>query len=66
MQVVATRPDGSVVPLLWVKQANVEYQQIYYYAGDVSLPAGTTISVIPPGGGSFSLFWKPAEPPKRK
>ena len=66
VQVVATRPDGSIVPLLWVKQANVEFQQIYYYAGDVSLPAGTTISVIPAGGGSFSLFWKPAEPPKRK
>lgn len=65
VQVVATRPDGSVVPLLWIKQANVEYQQIYYYASDVSLPAGSVVSVIPPAGGNFALFWKPAKPARR-
>ena len=63
-QVVATRPDGSIEPLLWVKISNPNHQQIYYFVQDVSLPAGSKIQSIPPGVGNFALYWKPAEPMK--
>jgi hypothetical protein len=64
VQVVATRPDGSMVPLLWVMTANPDVQQIYYYSTDISLPAGSKIEMIPPNAGNFAIYWKPAAPPK--
>lgn len=65
VQVIASRPDGSIVPLLWVKQANADYSQIYYYSNDVPLPPGSKISVVPPDHGRFALYWKPAPPPAK-
>ena len=65
VQAVAARPDGSIVPLLWVLQSNADYQQIYYFTSDVALPKGSKISLIPPGAGNFALYWKPAKPPEK-
>lgn len=62
VQVIATRPDGSIVPLVWIKQANFEFQAAYYYNSEIALPAGSKIQVLPPGGGNFALYWNPAKP----
>ncbi len=62
VQLVAERPGGEIVPVIWIYQANPDHQQIYYFNSDIALPAGSKLDVIPPGPGSFVLYWKPAKP----
>jgi hypothetical protein len=47
-QVIATRPDGSIEPLLWLRNYKVEWHRTFVYREPVLLPAGTTITVSPP------------------
>jgi hypothetical protein len=54
VQVTALRPDGTVEPLLWVQNFNADFNQAYYFAEPVKLPAGTKIEVT--GGGAVTLF----------
>jgi hypothetical protein len=54
VQVTALRPDGTVEPLLWVQNFNQGFNQTYYFAEPVRLPAGTKIAVT--GGGEVTLF----------
>jgi Flp pilus assembly protein TadD len=42
---VATRPDGTRVPLLTIKQWDIKWQDQYRYATPVPLPKGTTVSM---------------------
>ncbi len=56
VQVIAVRPDGSVEPLLWVKNFNPAYDQPYYFAKPVQLPAGSRIQVFPASSTSITLF----------
>jgi hypothetical protein len=61
VQLVAERPGGEIVPVIWIFQANPDFQQIYYFNNDIALPAGSKLTVIPPNDGSFVLYWKPAK-----
>ena len=61
VQLVAQRPGGELVPVIWIYQANPEFQQIYYFNHDIALPPGSKLEVIPPGSGGFALYWKPAK-----
>jgi hypothetical protein len=61
VQLVAEKPGGDVVPVIWIYQANHDFQQIYYFNNDIALPTGSKLAVIPPGTGSFVLYWKPAK-----
>jgi hypothetical protein len=61
VQLVAQKPGGDIVPVIWIYQANHEYQQIYYFNNDIALPAGSKLAVMPPGPGSFVLYWKAAK-----
>jgi len=45
MQAKATRPDGTVVPLIWIKDWDFNWQGQYIYATPVALPKGTRIDV---------------------
>jgi hypothetical protein len=56
VQVIATRPDGSVEPLLWIYKYNPDFQRTYYYKKSVQLPAGTEIQTSPPDAGKIALF----------
>jgi hypothetical protein len=56
VQVIASRPDGTFEPLLWIYQFNPEYKRTYYFKSPIALPAGTTISMSPPDAGSVALF----------
>jgi hypothetical protein len=47
LQVVAHRPDGAIDPLLWIKEFNPEFKQIYYFRKPIYFPAGTKIEVTP-------------------
>ena len=55
LQVVARRPDGSVEPLIWVKNFNATYNGTYYFRGPLHFPAGTQVEMIPPNG-EIALF----------
>jgi Flp pilus assembly protein TadD len=43
MEGAATRPDGTVVPLLSIRNWNVRWQDQYRYRTPVALPRGTTL-----------------------
>jgi hypothetical protein len=56
VQVTAVFPDGSVEPLLWVKNFNPAYDRSYYFARPLRLPAGSRIQVFPASAASITLF----------
>ncbi len=60
VQLIAEKPGGAMVPVLWILQANPNFQQVYYFNTDIPLPAGSKLSLIPPGSGNFILYWKPS------
>ena len=43
IRVVAQRPDGAIIPLIWIYQYNPKFEQTYYFRQPVQLPAGTRI-----------------------
>lgn len=50
VQIVATRPDGTVEPLIWVLDASRASTSDFEFRSPLVLPAGTTISADPPAG----------------
>lgn len=62
IQMVAERPDGSVVPLIWIYQFNPKFERTYYYREPVRLPAGTKI-ISSSTAGSVALM--PPAPDKK-
>jgi hypothetical protein len=65
VQVIATRPDGTIQPLLWIYQFNPNYARTYYYTAPLNLPAGTKIQMSPPDAGTFALYSAAAAPKKK-
>lgn len=47
--ITATRPDGSVEPLLWIYNYQARSPHTYWYKSAVRLDAGSRIEVTPPG-----------------
>lgn len=45
MKAIATKPDGTVVPLIWIKHWDFNWQGQYLYVNPVALPQGTRIDV---------------------
>ena len=43
VRVVAQRPDGAIIPLIWIYQFNPKFEQTYYFRQPIQLPAGTRI-----------------------
>ena len=56
--VTATRPDGSVEPLLWLYQYKSKFPQVYWYRAPLRLEASTRISVSPAGAATVGLIAK--------
>jgi hypothetical protein len=56
---VATRPDGTVEPLLWLYNYRPQFDRPYWYSAALRLPAGTRIEVTPPGAGGVALLTRP-------
>jgi hypothetical protein len=56
VQVIATRPDGTIQPLLWIYKYNPNFARTYYYTSPFNLPPGTEIEMSPPDAGTFALY----------
>lgn len=50
-QAIARRPDGTVVPLIWIYRYNPKFARTYFFREAVALPAGTEIQ-----GPALTLF----------
>jgi len=64
MKVVATRPDGAQVPLVWSKW-NFNWQEQYLYREPVKLPAGTRFDLEAWYDNSAANPYNPNQPPAR-
>jgi len=58
--VTATRPDGSIEPLLWLYNYNPKFPHVYWYQAGLHLAAATRIEVTPPGAATVELITKGA------
>lgn len=61
----ATLPDGSVQPLIWIKDWDFAWQGQYQYARPVKLPKGTKIEMEFTYDNSAENPRNPSNPPKR-
>jgi hypothetical protein len=65
MKVHASLPDGSVQPLIWIRDWDVKWQGEYYYKQPLLLPKGTRISLEATYDNSALNPNNPSSPPKR-
>jgi hypothetical protein len=65
MKATATLPDGSLKPLLWIKQWDFNWQEQYRYAEPFLLPAGTKIEMDFSYDNSADNPNNPSTPPQR-
>jgi len=56
VRLVAVRPDGVFVPLIWVYEYRKEFDHPWYFRSPVQLPANTKIIASPAVKGSFVLL----------
>ena len=61
----ATTPDGTVIPLIWIKNWDFNWQEQYSYKMPIHLPEGTTIKGTFTYDNSKDNFRNPNNPPKR-
>ncbi len=65
MKAVATKPDGTKVPLLWIPDWDFAWQDRYPYKDPFILPKGTRIDVTLVYDNSADNPHQPSNPPKR-
>jgi mono/diheme cytochrome c family protein len=65
MQVMATAPDGSVVPLVRIDDWDFRWQSQYLYAQPIRLAKGTKIDLHAVYDNSAANVRNPSDPPKR-
>ena len=61
----ARLPDGTVRPLIFIKDWDFRWQQVYRYVKPVSLPKGTTLAMEFIYDNSAANLRNPSRPPKR-
>ena len=64
MKVDATLPDGTVVPLIWIKDWDFNWQGAYRYQSPVKLPKGSQIAMTYVYDNSAANPHNPSNPPK--
>lgn len=64
-RLAATLPDGSVRPLLWIHDWNLDWQDQYRYARPVALPKGTILTLAAYFDNSSENPRNPNNPPRR-
>lgn len=64
MKVTATLPDGTVEPLIWIKDWDFNWQGQYVYTKPLQLPKGTRIKVVAWLDNSTENPLNPNSPPK--
>lgn len=64
MKATATRPDGEIVPLIWIDDWDFRWQAQYIYVDPVRLPKGTRIDVTTIYDNSTGNPLNPHSPPQ--
>ncbi len=64
MKVTAHLPDGTVKPLIWIKDWDFNWQGAYRYASPVKLPKGTSLEMEYTYDNSAGNPHNPSDPPK--
>ncbi|MBI3837808.1 MAG: redoxin domain-containing protein [Planctomycetia bacterium] len=64
MRVTATLPDGKVLPMVYVKDWDFNWQEMYHYREFVDLPAGTRLDLVAHFDNSADNPSNPSRPPK--
>ncbi|MBZ5556165.1 MAG: tetratricopeptide repeat protein [Acidobacteriia bacterium] len=64
MKAFATRPDGTVTWLIWIKDWDFRWQDQYRYAAPVFLPRGTTLTMRYTYDNSAGNVRNPHHPPQ--
>jgi hypothetical protein len=64
MKVEAKLPDGTVQPLIWIKDWDFNWQGSYRYESPVKLPKGTEISMVYIYDNSTANPRNPSSPPR--
>jgi len=62
---IATLPDGSTIPMLWIKDWDFNWQDRYTYKKPIDLPKGTKIDVTISYDNSADNPHNPCSPPRR-
>jgi tetratricopeptide (TPR) repeat protein/mono/diheme cytochrome c family protein len=62
---VATLPDGSTRPLIYIKDWDFHWQHVYRYVAPLILPKGTTLSMQYTYDNSIENRRNPQQPPQR-
>jgi len=65
MKIDAHVPDGSVVPLIWIKDWDFNWQGSYQYAKPLTLPKGTVVEMEYTYDNSENNPRNPSHPPVR-
>ena len=65
MKAFATRPDGTLTWLIWIKDWDFKWQDQYRYATPVFLPRGTTLTMRYTYDNSAGNVRNPHHPPQR-
>lgn len=55
-QLTARRPDGTVEPLLWIRNYRPEWNQTYMYRKALRLPKRTRLEIYPAQAATFELY----------
>src|SRR5918993_1454104 len=61
----ATLPDGTIEPLIYIKDWNFHWQDVYTYAQPLTLPQGTVIEMRYTYDNSAANRRNPSRPPRR-
>jgi len=64
MKVDAHLPDGSVVPMIWIKDWDFNWQGAYRYTNPVKLPQGTRLEMTYTYDNSAANPHNPSNPPR--
>jgi mono/diheme cytochrome c family protein len=65
MKVTATLPDGTVKPLVWVRDWDFNWQMTYQYQEPVALPRGTRVELVAVYDNSATNPRQTADPPRK-
>lgn len=65
MKVTATLPDGSTEPLVWIKDWNFNWQDVYLFRKPIVLPKGSKIEISARYDNSSDNPFNPSSPPQR-
>jgi peroxiredoxin len=65
ISLTATRPDGKVVPMLWIDDWDFDWQGQYHFARPVPVPKGTRLDLVAVYDNSSENSANPNVPPRR-